>query len=154
MQYSLMSECMTCLKPFLQPFHSDYGISVRHDLSYDSEPSPGHTELSKIPNTQRRLFSKETKASQRSMVTHLEEKNLSLAEAFGGRGSVMVSVEAQSAHPRQQRSDDEEEIELLQQGRMVIQQTTTLHQIEETAGEPTPSLYSKSSSRRKAGSEV
>ena len=39
MQYSLMCECMSCLKPFLQPFYAGYGLSANYGLGNRYNPS-------------------------------------------------------------------------------------------------------------------
>lgn len=165
MMYSLMGECMTCLKPFLQPFYAGYGLSTRHGRDYNSDPLRDiSTELSHVSQSKGGSFTKAGEVSRQANGTNPKRRERCQPSSshpsqhrrgatkpeekltYEGRGTVVARVEAQARDPRGQRKGDDE-VELLQQDKLVIQQTTTLDQIEEMAPEPTPSMRTSGSNR-------
>lgn len=149
MQFSLMSECMACLKPFLQPFYPGYGVSSQYNLGYHSNPSREvYTELSNISQSKGADFKKEMQISQLSVPSRAERRNASKTPSrrssqrqiinvehdpmpFQGKHASLTSrVEAQAGSKGARRSD-EDDIELLPSAGMVIQQTRTVSMIEE-----------------------
>ncbi len=146
MQYSLMSECMTCLKPFLQPFHSGYGVSQNYSTDLRMNPSRDpYTELSNVSHAQDGVVKTDVKVGLREVISSTEGKKESQVlsrrssprrvlrrdDIVGGfrfradHGSTFTShVEADNVGGGRKKSD-EDDVELLQRhDNMVIQQTT------------------------------
>lgn len=165
MMYSLMGECMTSLKPFLQPFYAGYGPSARAGLGYISDPSRDiSTELSHVGQSKGGAFTKGVKFSREADGTNPKKRERSEPSPrhpsqhrweatkpdeklmYDSRGLVVARVEAQTADPRPRRREDDE-VELLQQDKLIIQQTTTLDQVEEMAPEHSPSMRTSGSNK-------
>ena len=144
MQYSLMSECMTCLKPYLKPFHSGYGTSQSGSHNAEcrlSLPRERYLELSQISHVrdaepkridsvgygeaallnEKRCRSREP--SQRPSIRRVLTRE-DFNECHGLRRDVTAfssHVEADVGSKRSNGDDDE----------MVIQQTVTVSVFED-----------------------
>ena len=147
MQYSLMAECMSCLKPFLQPFHSGYGFSNNYALSSLSNPSRDpYAELSKVSHTELdlekpvKVLERETPQRQKGYTSPQSQRPPRRQDNGTFRlrsdyASFTTNVEANRSHNRSHtKLSDEDDIELLRQQNPGIQQTTTVSVVDESAG--------------------
>jgi len=147
MNFALMAECALCLKPFLQAFHDEYGLSTGVVGPYSSNPSRDpYAQLSNITDSQMR----NTKASAKTKVTAMrsqDEHEISQARKRPGHQSINFalrgdapgfSADAACTADRDRRSQvlhepEDDDVELLQMHNGIQRRTTVTVQSEAAA---------------------
>ena len=144
MLYSLMSECMSCLKPFLQPFHSGYGLSENYGLnSYSNPYRAPYADLSNVSRSEaepkkplkvvERRDEESLRAPRRSSQGQRRRQELDnravMRSEYSPFSSHTTHIEAEhrgngKSHGR--KHSDEDDVELLQRQSAGIQQTITI----------------------------
>ena len=142
MFYSLIAECMTCLKPFLRAFHSGYGFSTNYGLHSLSSPMRDpYAQISNVSATDREI-KRPMKVAERE--THRDESIKSTQrrprraennfELRSDHSHFITNVEAAKHH---RNYSDEDDVQLLHRHNTGtgIKQTTTVSVIDESIGQ-------------------
>ena len=119
MHFSLIAECFTCLKPFLQTFHEGFAISDGGDDYWGglSGNMSGQRSNPMSNGSNAEKSSKRPKLSQRE-ISHDSVKLRTDRSGFSTR----IESERRNHH----KSRGEDDIELLPNSNIWVQQTTTL----------------------------
>ncbi|KAK6418478.1 hypothetical protein LTR95_017185 [Oleoguttula sp. CCFEE 5521] len=122
MHAALISECVTCLKPFLQTFHE--GVAI---------PGGGSTYWGALTNVSQMPQSKSggTQGSRRSRIKFAER---SWQESSGNHGlrpladraTITTKIMSERKERRSQRVEGDDDIELLPSSAIHVQRTTTV----------------------------
>lgn len=149
MLYSLMSECMMGLKPFLQPFHYGYEFTEDYGLGSLSNPSRDpYAEFGKVKRTEpERKKPVEVVQSQSSQDVESHEQISrrssrrrprrqeldiqTMLRSYYTSSSSHVEADHKDSWALRKRSD-EDDIEVLQRQHSGIQQTTTVSVVDES----------------------
>ncbi|KAK4574440.1 hypothetical protein LTR86_001281 [Recurvomyces mirabilis] len=146
--FALMAECALCLKPFLQAFHDEYGLSTGVVGPYSSNPSRDpYAQLSNITDSQMR----NTKGSAKTRVTAMrsqDERDVSQGDKRPGHQSINFALRGDTAGlgadavctaDRDRRSQvvheaEDDDVELLQMHNGIQRRTTVTVQSESALG--------------------
>lgn len=120
MHFSLIAECLTCMKPFLQTYYE--GAVAKGDSShywgeltnFSQQPSKGSSGKQKQPRVVQQELSSGRRRSSREEVVLRSDKRASL--------STKITFESRA------QGDDrmEDDIELLPPSKIRVQRTTTM----------------------------